>query len=105
MHEAFEEASESVEREAEAVWNAISENERASDEGEQLIKEREQEAECEAESPEERGKRLKREGEELLGRRHSKAGAERWHEWWNDLNKADRRLYKKFRGPPPRRRS
>lgn len=54
------------------------------------------------ESAEERAKRLRREGEELLGRRgerHSEAAGERWQEWYDELSKGDRRLYRKINGP------
>jgi RHS repeat-associated protein len=57
------------------------------------------------ESAEERGKKLRREGEELLGRKHSPSARERWQEWYDELSKGDRRLYRKYGGPPARGRN
>lgn len=57
------------------------------------------------ESAEERGKKLRREGEELLGRKHSPSARERWQEWYEQLSKGDRRLYRKYGGPPARSRN
>jgi RHS repeat-associated protein len=56
-------------------------------------------------SDEERGKELRREGEELLGRKHSPSARERWQEWYDELSKGDRRLYRKYGGPPARGRN
>jgi RHS repeat-associated protein len=45
------------------------------------------------------GKRLKREGEDILGRGHSDAARERWREWYSNLGKRERKEYRKVRGP------
>ena len=83
----------------EGIWNTITEREEPTDEGASALREnREREAsEC--------GKELVREGERLLGRRHSPAGKAKWQEWWEDLSKSDRDLYKKYGGPRPRSRT
>ncbi len=57
------------------------------------------------ESADERGKKLRREGEELLGRKHSPSARERWQQWYDELSKGDRRLYRKYGGPPARGRN
>ncbi len=57
------------------------------------------------ESAEERGGGLRREGEELLGRKHSPAARERWQEWYEKLSKGERGLYRKCGGPTPRSRN
>ncbi len=57
------------------------------------------------ESAEERGNRLRREGEALLGRKHSPSARERWQEWYDQLGKGERGLYRKCGGPTPRGRN
>ncbi|HEV2997928.1 MAG TPA: hypothetical protein VGX16_02395, partial [Solirubrobacteraceae bacterium] len=92
-----------IKESVESLYNSFA-GEEAGDEGGAEFKARQkEEAECEAESAEELGKRLRREGEELLGRSHSKATGERWQEWYNKLSKGDRRLCRKTEGPVRRR--
>jgi hypothetical protein len=60
--------------------------------------------ECPLESDEELGKRLKKEGADLLGRKHSEAGKKRWHERFDNASPRDKRIYDKVRGPKPSKR-
>jgi RHS repeat-associated protein len=60
--------------------------------------------ESEEESQEDcEGRELVRKGEELLGRGHSKAGREKFNEWWRGLGRRDKGLYKEHDGPRPRK--
>jgi RHS repeat-associated protein len=106
VRESLETGVQTVEELGENLVDAITGHEAANDEGEQVLKERQaKEAECGEEA---RAKQLRREGEELLGgrsERHSKAAGERWQEWYDNLGKGDRRLYRKVRGPRARSRN
>lgn len=49
------------------------------------------------------GEALRREGEQLLGRKHGEAARERWREWWAKLGPAEKKAYNKAKGPKPRK--
>jgi RHS repeat-associated protein len=51
------------------------------------------------------GDALKREGENILGRKHSDAAGQRWQEWWEGLRPGERKAYGRARGPKPRGRN
>jgi RHS repeat-associated protein len=51
------------------------------------------------------GGALKREGESILGRKHSDAAGRRWQEWWESLKPGERKAYGRARGPKPRGRN
>ena len=55
--------------------------------------------------PFERERELVRSGTELLGRTHSPAAKKQWQDWYQQLSKRDRALYRKGNGPTPRRRT
>jgi RHS repeat-associated protein len=54
-------------------------------------------------SPASDGEALRREGEQLLGRKHGEAARERWREWWSKLGNAEKKAYNKAKGPKPRK--
>jgi hypothetical protein len=47
------------------------------------------------------GKRLRKEGEEILGRGHTDAARERWQEWIKGKTKRERKEYDRAGGPRP----
>jgi RHS repeat-associated protein len=52
------------------------------------------------------GEELKRIGEEILGRSHNPARAERWNkEFWSKLTRPQRRAYDRADGPRPRKKN
>jgi hypothetical protein len=53
----------------------------------------------------ERALELVARGSELLGRRHSDAAKKRWADWYRTLTQEERRLYRRFGGGFPRKRS
>jgi len=54
-------------------------------------------------SPAADGEALRREGEQLLGRKHGEAARERWREWWAKLGPAEKKAYNNAKGPKPRK--
>jgi RHS repeat-associated protein len=93
--EALQHGIEKGEHGVEGIWNAITEREEPTDEGESVFREnREREAsEC--------GKELAREGNELLKRGHKGEKGKEWNEWWKGLSRRERKLYDKWGGKRP----
>ncbi len=52
-----------------------------------------------------RGKELVREGEKKLGRGHNPKRAKEWQDWYRNLTPEEKRLYRKNKGPHPRKRN
>lgn len=50
-------------------------------------------------------KELIREGQEILGRTHDPTRAKRWQEWYDRLSKREKKLYREYNGPRPRKRT
>jgi len=99
------EAIKQVGEESKATINSASENLNGEEYGEEgngreeqaeATQERKAAEECEEN---ERGKQLRREGEDILGHGHNPARRQPWNEWWKQLGKAAKKAYDKAEGP------
>jgi RHS repeat-associated protein len=80
----------------EGLFNEIIPHEESSDEAANAVESRSSE-DC----PD--GDALRRKGEELLGRGHSKAGRGRFNDWWKDRTPREKKAYGRAGGPRPRK--
>jgi RHS repeat-associated protein len=97
--EPVEEVASSLEN----VWNSIFGNEEVAEL--ELTRAQEAYEEENHECPTEEGKQLRREGEEILGRKHSDAKKEIWNKWWKEKSKTQKKRYDNEKGPRPSKRN